>query len=442
MGRTRGLPWWIVACVGAAVAPGAFAADAVRVDSVKLKVAVDRSGSCKLALSATINTTGPGKVWYRFEGPEGTEFDFGPEDTTTMDSSAFAGIGRGASFTRDIQGAFRMQAAVVLADGRHGTPVFSAAVPAAYTCDGGKSVARPIGGAVPGTASTPPAAPGKVTSVRLRFVPDVYAGPCPGKIQLVGEITTDGPGTVWYHFLAGAVSHSPEGTVTFSGAGTKTVTVDGAFNSAPRVPNASLLAAMQDENGRHGPRNVSSGPVPYQLSCGGAAPPAPAMRPPLPTGTPVAALPEGTKVEASYADGTAIPLKVPEQVAFLFVHNIRSLEKDPCMAVFQRLCSLDEMLQGVKNRRGSIVALKRDPRREADYSYRLSFSGEPYQTAARYQVEAIPQRPGLGGFFYVSDRRGFSDFYFNPAGAATSKDKKLGAYGTEGVGFIGALNAH
>jgi hypothetical protein len=52
---------------------------------------------------------------------------------------------------------------------------------------------------------------GKVTAVRLRLVPESYAGPCPGKVQLVGDITTDGPGTVWYHFLAGAVSHSPEG---------------------------------------------------------------------------------------------------------------------------------------------------------------------------------------------------------------------------------------
>jgi hypothetical protein len=68
---------------------------------------------------------------------------------------------------------------------------------------------------------------GKVTAVRLHFVPDSYAGPCPGHVQLVGDITTDGPGTVWYHFLAGAVSHSPEGTVSFSAAGTKTVTVEG-----------------------------------------------------------------------------------------------------------------------------------------------------------------------------------------------------------------------
>ena len=48
-------------------------------------------------------------------------------------------------------------------------------------------------------------------------------------------------------------------------------------------------------------------------------------------------LPPETTVEAQYADGTPIPFKVPEQVAFLFVHNIGSLEKDPCMRYLERL---------------------------------------------------------------------------------------------------------
>lgn len=112
-----------------------------------------------------------------------------------------------------------------------------------------------------------PAQTGKVTQMRMRLVPDSYAGKCPGHVQLVGEITTDGPGTVWYRFLAGAVSHSPEGTLTFDAAGTKTITVDGAFNMAPQVPNASLLASIEDAQGNHGPRNVSSGPVLYRITC-------------------------------------------------------------------------------------------------------------------------------------------------------------------------------
>jgi hypothetical protein len=284
----------------------------------------------------------------------------------------------------------------------------------------------------------PPAAPAqagaaaaKVTAVRLHLVPESYTGPCPGKVQLVGDITTDGPGTVWYHFLAGAVSHSPEGTVTFTAAGTKTVTAEGSFRSAPSVPNASMLASMQDQNGNHGPRNATSGPVPYNITCGEptAAPQGGAAASP-------GGLPEGTTVEAEYAGGPPIQFKLPEQVAFLFVHNIKSLEKDPCMRYLQRLCSLDELVQGVKGKPGGEKGLKRDPRREADYSYQVTFFGEPYQTAARYQVEAIPRRPGMGGFLFISDRRGFNDFYFNANGAATTKDKKLGAFGTTGDGFI------
>ena len=284
--------------------------------------------------------------------------------------------------------------------------------------------------------TNPPAAraqagTGKVTAVRLRLVPDSYAGPCPGKVRLVGEITTDGPGTVWYHFLAGAVSHSPEGTLSFRAAGTQTVTVEGSFRSAPQVPNASLLAAMQDQNGQHGPRNVTSGPVPYNITCGGPAQAAPAGGAAPPGG-----LPAETSVEAAYADGTPIPFKVPEQVAFLFVHNIRSLEKDPCIRRLERLCSLDELVQGIPSKLGGPSGLKRNPMRETDYSYQVTFFGQPYQTARRYQVEAIPRRPGLGGFLYISDIRGFSDFYYNANGAATTKDKKLGAYGTNGDGFV------
>jgi hypothetical protein len=276
---------------------------------------------------------------------------------------------------------------------------------------------------------------GKVTAVRLRLVPDSYAGPCPGKVQLVGDITTDGPGTVWYHFLAGAVSNSPEGTLSFGAAGTQTVTVEGSFRSAPRVPNASLLASMQDQNGQHGPRNVTSGPVPYNITCGGPAQAAPAQTAAGGAASP-SGLPAETTVEAEYADGTPIHFRVPEQVAFLFVHNIRSLEKDPCIRRLERLCSLDELVQGIPSKLGGPIGLKRNPLRETDYSYQVTFFGEPYLTAKRFQVEAIPRRPGLGGFLYISDIRGFSDFYYNADGAATTKDKKLGAYGTNGDGFV------
>lgn len=48
--------------------------NAVRVTSVTLKGAVDRSSPCKLSLSATIEASGKGEVWFRFEGPAGVDF--------------------------------------------------------------------------------------------------------------------------------------------------------------------------------------------------------------------------------------------------------------------------------------------------------------------------------------------------------------------------------
>ena len=121
--------------------------------------------------------------------------------------------------------------------------------------------------------ATAPNASSRVTDVRLRLVPDHYAGPCPSPIKLVAEITTNGPGTVWYRFLAGAVSRSPEGTVSFNGAGTQNVTADGTIRMTPRVPAASFIAIMEDEQGNHGPLNVSSGLVNYNITCTGQAAP-------------------------------------------------------------------------------------------------------------------------------------------------------------------------
>jgi hypothetical protein len=117
--------------------------------------------------------------------------------------------------------------------------------------------------------ATTPNASSRVTDIRMHLVPDHYAGPCPSQVQLVAEITTSGPGTVWYRFLAGAVSHSPEGTVVFRSAGTQTVTTDGTIRLTPRVPAASFIAIMEDEQGNHGPLNLSSGEVNYNITCTG-----------------------------------------------------------------------------------------------------------------------------------------------------------------------------
>lgn len=117
--------------------------------------------------------------------------------------------------------------------------------------------------------SAPPAARGNVTVVRLRLVPEKFSGACPSPVQLVADITTDGPGTVWYEFLAGAVRKKgpDEGRVKFGAAGTQTVKLDAEYVSTPGVPELALIAAMEDESGKHGPETVSSEPAYYNATC-------------------------------------------------------------------------------------------------------------------------------------------------------------------------------
>lgn len=120
-------------------------------------------------------------------------------------------------------------------------------------------------------AAAPPPARGKVTGVRLRLVPERYAGPCPSPVNLVAEITTDGPATVWYEFLAGAVKKlgPGDGTVRFDRAGTRQVTLKAEYVMTPSVPECLLLAAEVKEDGSHGPETVSSGPVRFNAACKG-----------------------------------------------------------------------------------------------------------------------------------------------------------------------------
>jgi hypothetical protein len=69
-----------------------------------------------------------------------------------------------------------------------------------------------------------------VTAVTLQKIPN-YTGPCPAHIRVVGTITTDGPGTIYYEFTGiGADLESEGETITFRAAGTKTVTHVMTFN--------------------------------------------------------------------------------------------------------------------------------------------------------------------------------------------------------------------
>ncbi len=145
------------------------------------------------------------------------------------------------------------------ATGGHGE--LSAEVGVSGTADFGKAPAAPA-----------PPVRGNVTDVRLHLVPERYTGPCPSPLKLVADITADGPGKVWYEFLAGAVRlRCPgEGTVEFKAAGTQRVTLEADYVYTPEVTECLLLAAPVKENGSHGPQTVSSGPVSFNATCTGA----------------------------------------------------------------------------------------------------------------------------------------------------------------------------
>ena len=106
-----------------------------------------------------------------------------------------------------------------------------------------------------------------VTALTLEKIPS-YTGPCPAHIKMVGTITTDGPGTVFYQFGAG--KFDPGETIAFSAAGTKTVTHVMTFQ--PKYGNqmgggAILEAIGADASGNHGIPTQGSNNADFNITC-------------------------------------------------------------------------------------------------------------------------------------------------------------------------------
>ena len=112
-------------------------------------------------------------------------------------------------------------------------------------------------------------------------------------------------------------------------------------------------------------------------------------------------------------------------MALIFVQDTATLESMPffgCKDQVGRLCSLEELIKGIKGKDGETHGFSQDPNQDSNYRYTVTISGESYQVAA------IPRHPGLRGFLHVgkaSSSLGGHDYY-NPNGAATTKDKELG----------------
>lgn len=159
-------------------------------------------------------------------------------------------------------GGFPIKIAAIGADGKSETLLevkqFSLAKPPA------SAFTRPTG-CEPVEASIKPST--NVTDLTLANVAN-YTGPCPAHIKLVGTITTDGPGTVFYQFGAGSLD--PGETIVFSAAGTKTVSH--AMTFQPKYGNdmgvgAILEAIGADASGKHGIPTKSSNNAGFNITC-------------------------------------------------------------------------------------------------------------------------------------------------------------------------------
>jgi len=160
----------------------------------------------------------------------------------------------------------------------------------------------------------------------------------------------------------------------------------------------------------------------------------PILRETVQAAAPGITVPAGTKVTTlKYSDtsGTAIQLKPAEQVAFLFVYGIQNLESN-CLSTLGdpgRLCSLDELVKGVRGKSGTI-GLNTDPAQDSNYRYKVEIIG------MACVITGLPQREGLGAFAYIGSPNGMhGDFYYNPDGADLTKAKMVGELGYSGKGF-------
>jgi hypothetical protein len=228
-----------MARLGVCIALGALAAaaqagtDAAHVKFVKLIVNVDQSSNCKLALSATIETSALGNVWYHFTGPAGVTVDFGDAGTKGKDFGPTFSLGRGANMQQDIHGQIRLEAAVVDDAGKRGA-VMSDAVRADYTCGNGTTVARPIPPPTADPAPPPPApttqnlpansAGFRVTAVKAGQFSANFDADCPtNDMAFRWELAANGSGTAVVR-LTQQYRLIREETVAFTGPGTKVVT--------------------------------------------------------------------------------------------------------------------------------------------------------------------------------------------------------------------------
>jgi hypothetical protein len=129
------------------------------------------------------------------------------------------------------------------------------------------------------------------------------------------------------------------------------------------------------------------------------------------------------------SDGKAIPLKREEQIAFIFVEAIKSLEDD-CGRHAAEPCTLEALVRGPKASDSSGMGkLKFDPNAtDPNYTYKVTLNGKDWE------IWANPRKPGLGGFY--AKGRFFGGQWYNPAGIATKANMTIDESSIDGDLFI------
>jgi hypothetical protein len=145
-------------------------------------------------------------------------------------------------------------------------------------------------------------------------------------------------------------------------------------------------------------------------------------------------VPAGTTVyPPKYAeDQPALQLKPAEQVAFLYVYGLWFMEQD-CLdgdSGVGRLCTLRELITGVKTPDGGVIGLSVNPVKDTNYNYEIMIIGDSCL------IRATPRAKGLVGFAVLgSPRRSFGSVYYSPDGADMTRAVPLIEMGYEGSGF-------
>lgn len=135
------------------------------------------------------------------------------------------------------------------------------------------------------------------------------------------------------------------------------------------------------------------------------------------TSAPSASRGRGEEKSAARADGKPEgaqgTFKPEEEAALRTVCGIYLLESLTCQLDLNRYCSLDELVKGIGGNPNK--GLKRDPRSDPNYDYRVEVS------ANDVVISAAPRAAGLTGFLSTKD----SGTRYNPAGAAGKGDRKV-----------------